>query len=161
MTDVALLPTECARINSAPPESYMMFSAEAVSSESVSKKPARKVLVVDDNDDIREMLGVLLDMQGYKVVLAADGEEAVRTAQREKPDIILMDVMMPKLDGLEAAKRIHQMPELHHVPIIGLSAFSDPLVENGQSGSFSWSAYLRKPIDVDELEKLLVKTLGQ
>lgn len=137
-----------------------MFSAEAVSSEVVRKIPARKILVVDDNDDIREMLAVLLDMQGYKVVMAGDGEEAVHTAQREKPDVILMDVMMPKLDGLEAARRIHQMPELNHVPIIGLSAFSDPLIENGQANSFSWSAYLRKPIDVDELEQLLIKTLG-
>lgn len=118
-----------------------------------------KVLVVDDNDDIREMLAVLLDMQGYKVVVAADGEEAVSVASREEPDVILMDVMMPKLDGLEAARRITQNPRLINVPIIGLSAFSDPLVENGQENTFSWRAYLRKPIDVDELEHLLIRTL--
>ncbi|HZS09936.1 MAG TPA: response regulator [Blastocatellia bacterium] len=125
----------------------------------MSKDSARKILVVDDNDDIREMLAVLLDMQGYKVVVASDGEEAVSVATREEPDVILMDVMMPKLDGLEAARRINQNPKLNRVPIIGLSAFSDPLTENGQSNSFSWTAYLRKPIDVDELERLLIKTL--
>ncbi|HWQ36007.1 MAG TPA: response regulator [Blastocatellia bacterium] len=127
----------------------------------MSKESARKVLVVDDNDDIREMLAVLLDMQGYKVVVAADGEEAVSVANREEPDVILMDVMMPKLDGLEAARRITQNPRLSKVPIIGLSAFSDPLTENGQTNSFSWRAYLRKPIDVDELERLLVRTLRE
>ncbi|MFN7947142.1 MAG: response regulator [Blastocatellia bacterium] len=127
----------------------------------MSKESARKVLVVDDNDDIREMLAVLLDMQGYKVVVAADGEEAVSVANREEPDVILMDVMMPKLDGLEAARRITQNPRLSRVPIIGLSAFSDPLTENGQSNAFSWRAYLRKPIDVDELERLLIKTLRE
>ncbi len=125
----------------------------------MSKDAVRKILVVDDNDDIREMLAVLLDMQGYRVVVAGDGEEAVLVAVREEPDIILMDVMMPKLDGLEAARRINQNPKLARVPIIGLSAFSDPLTENGLENSFSWTAYLRKPIDVDELERLLVKTL--
>jgi len=127
----------------------------------MSQDVSHKVLVVDDNDDIREMLAVLLDMQGYKVVVAADGEEAVAVASREEPDVILMDVMMPRLDGLEAARRINQNPKLRNVPIIGLSAFSDPLTENGQSNTFSWRAYLRKPIDVDELERLLIKTLRE
>ncbi len=125
----------------------------------MSKNSVRKILIVDDNDDIREMLAVLLDMQGYKVVVAGDGEEAVLVAVREEPDIILMDVMMPKLDGLEAARQINQNPKLSGVPIIGLSAFSDPLTETGLENSFSWTAYLRKPIDVDELERLLIKTL--
>ncbi|MFN0121327.1 MAG: response regulator [Blastocatellia bacterium] len=126
----------------------------------MSKETGKKVLVVDDNDDIRDMLAVLLRMQGYRVVMATDGEEAVKIAGREEPDVILMDVMMPRLDGLEAARRIMQNPRMAAVPIIGLSAFSDPLAENGEDNAFSWRAYLRKPIDVDELERLLARILS-
>lgn len=127
----------------------------------MSKEPGKKVLVVDDNDDIRDMLAVLLRMQGYRVLVANDGEEAVKVAGREEPDVILMDVMMPRLDGLEAARRIMQNPRMSGVPIIGLSAFSDPLTENGRDNPFSWRAYLRKPIDVDELERLLIRVLAE
>jgi CheY-like chemotaxis protein len=124
-------------------------------------EPVSKILVVDDNDDIREMLAVLLGLQGYRVIVAADGIEAVDVAGSERPDLILMDVMMPRLNGLEAARRIHQQPALRRVPIIGLSAFSDPLGDGGGPDSFRWSAYLRKPIDMDELERLLATTLDQ
>src|SRR2546428_12901055 len=79
---------------------------------------SHKILVVDDNEDIREMLAVLLGMQGYNVVVAADGEEAVAVAHNEEPDAILMDIMMPRLNGLEAARRIHRSPKLCSVPII-------------------------------------------
>ena len=126
----------------------------------MSNDAGRKILVVDDNDDIREMLALLLGMQGYSVVVAADGEEAVDVAGNSRPDVILMDVMMPRLNGLEAARRIRQNPSLTGVPIIGLSAFSDPLSVDPHSDPFRWSAYLRKPIDMDELEQVLVSTLN-
>ncbi len=122
----------------------------------MSKNPVSKILIVDDNDDIREMLALLLEMQGYKVVVAADGEQAVVVAERERPELILMDIMMPHLNGLEAARRIRQNPELAQVPIIGISAFSDqPTKSEADPEAFGWSAWLRKPIDMDELEQLL------
>ena len=129
--------------------------------QAMASNSARKILVVDDNDDIREMLAVLLGMNGYHVVVAADGEEAVAVADDEKPDVILMDVMMPRLNGLDAARQIHRNPELSSVPIIGLSAFSDPLGEGTDSDPFRWTAYLRKPIDMDELEQVLVMVLNR
>jgi CheY-like chemotaxis protein len=122
----------------------------------MSKNSVSKILIVDDNDDIREMLALLLEMQGYKVVVAADGEQAVVVAERERPELILMDIMMPHLNGLEAARRIRQNPELAQVPIIGISAFSDqPTQSEADPEAFGWSAWLRKPIDMDELEQLL------
>jgi CheY-like chemotaxis protein len=124
------------------------------------KDLARKILVVDDNDDIREMLSLLLGMRGYRVVVAADGEEAIQVAASERPDVILMDVMMPRLNGLEAARRIRRNPQLSAVPIIGLSAFSDPLAGEAGSDPFRWSAYLRKPIDMEELERVLGTALS-
>jgi CheY-like chemotaxis protein len=126
----------------------------------MSKDSARTVLVVDDNDDIRQMLTVILSSQGYRVVVAADGEEAIEIAGCEQPDAILMDVMMPRLNGLEAACRIQQNPQLQGVPIIGISAFNDPLAEDRVSTPFRWSAYLRKPIDMDELEQALGRALA-
>ncbi len=120
------------------------------------KNPVCKILIVDDNDDIRQMLALLLEMQGYKIVVAADGEQAVAVAERERPDLILMDIMMPRLNGLEAARQIRRNPELAQVPIIGISAFGDQFTKSEAAPqTFSWSACLRKPIDMDELEQLL------
>ena len=127
----------------------------------MAKEPGRKILVVDDNDDIREMLAMLLGMQGYRVVVGRDGEEAVRIAATERPDVILMDVMMPRVNGVEAAHRIRQQPGLSEVPIIGLSAFTDPPASTADFTPITWTAYLRKPIDMDELERLLQFTLSQ
>ncbi|HEX4949146.1 MAG TPA: response regulator [Blastocatellia bacterium] len=116
---------------------------------------ARKILVADDNDDIRDMLALLLRRLGHEVVVAADGESAVALARREKPDLILMDVMMPRLSGLEAARKIYEIAELHTVPIVAISAFRNPLVETTSSGTFRWHAYLNKPVDPMELERVV------
>src|SRR5262245_12323037 len=126
----------------------------------IANDPGQKILVVDDNDDIREMLAMLLGMQGYRVVVARDGEEAIDIASAELPDVILMDVMMPRVNGVEAAHRIHQRPGLAGVPIIGLSAFTDPPACTADFTPITWTAYLRKPIDMDELERLLRFTLS-
>jgi CheY-like chemotaxis protein len=114
-----------------------------------------KILVADDNDDIRDMLALLLKRLGHEVVVAADGETAVLLAAREKPDLILMDVMMPRLSGLEAARQIHEIAELRNVPIVAISAFRNPLVETTNTSTFRWHAYLTKPVDTDELERVI------
>lgn len=119
----------------------------------------RKILVADDNDDIRDMLAELLRRLGHTVVVAADGETAVALAKREKPDLILMDVMMPRLSGLEAARKIHEIADLHTIPIIAISAFRNPLVENTNTGTFRWHAYLSKPVDPVELERIVASLL--
>ncbi len=120
--------------------------------DSAAEVTTRKILVADDNDDIRDMLALLLRRLGHAVVVAADGETAVALARREKPDLILMDVMMPRLSGLEAARKIHEIPDLQAVPIVAISAFRNPLVETTNSGTFRWHAYLNKPVDPVELE---------
>jgi CheY-like chemotaxis protein len=117
--------------------------------------PRRKILVADDNDDIREMLTLLLQGQGHEVFTAVNGEEAVTLAEDVAPDLIFMDVMMPRLSGVEAARQIHSLESLKSIPIIAISAFRNPVGENTSSETFRWHAYLRKPIDVDELERLV------
>jgi CheY-like chemotaxis protein len=134
---------------------HLRVSLPSEASLTMGNDPGQKILVVDDNDDIREMLAMLLGMQGYRMVVARDGEEAVDVAAAERPDVILMDVMMPKVNGVEAAHRIRQQPGLGGVPIIGLSAFTDPPACTADFTPITWTAYLRKPIDMDELERLL------
>lgn len=118
-----------------------------------------KILVADDNVDIREMLALLLRRLGHEVVVAADGEAAVALAKRERPDLILIDVMMPRLSGLEAARKIYESPEFQQVPIVAISAFRNPLVETTNSSTFRWHAYLNKPVDPVELERVVASLL--
>src|ERR1051326_8866270 len=79
-------------------------------------------LVVEDFDDSRFMMRQLLEMAGHTVVEATDGEQAVRVALKEKPTIILMDLSLPKLDGLEATREIRRHKGFRHVPILAISA---------------------------------------
>ncbi len=127
--------------------------------DDAAENPSRKILVADDNDDIRNMLAMLLRRLGHDVVVAADGETAVALAKRERPDLILMDVMMPRLSGLEAARKIHEVADLQTVPIIAISAFRNPLVEATNTGTFRWHAYLNKPVDPLELERVVASLM--
>ena len=81
-----------------------------------------KILLVEDNEMNRDMLARRLQRKGYEVVIAVDGEEAVRMAQSQAPDLILMDIRLPVMDGWEAMRRIKIMPETQSIPIIALTA---------------------------------------
>ena len=81
-----------------------------------------KILLVEDNEMNRDMLTRRLQRKGYEVVIAADGKEAVRKAQSQTPDLILMDIRLPLIDGWEAMRRIKIMPETQYIPIIALTA---------------------------------------
>jgi DNA-binding response OmpR family regulator len=82
----------------------------------------KKILIAEDERDIRDLVSFTLQFAGYQVVAAADGQEAVELAIREQPDMILMDVRMPRLSGYEACKRIKAEPNLVDVPVVFLSA---------------------------------------
>ena len=81
-----------------------------------------KILLVEDNEMNRDMLTRRLQRKGYEVILAVNGEEAVRIAQSQEPDLILMDIRLPVMDGWEAMRRIKIMPETRSIPIIALTA---------------------------------------
>jgi DNA-binding response OmpR family regulator len=81
-----------------------------------------KVLVVDDEEYIQHILNFSFGAEGYEVVTAADGEEGIKKAQDEKPDIIVLDIMMPKMDGYEACKRLKSDPKTKAIPVILLTA---------------------------------------
>jgi DNA-binding response OmpR family regulator len=81
-----------------------------------------KVLVVDDEEYIQHILNFSFGAEGYDVVTAADGEEGIKKAKSEKPDIIVLDIMMPKMDGYEACKRLKTDPNTKSIPVILLTA---------------------------------------
>jgi CheY-like chemotaxis protein len=81
-----------------------------------------KILLVEDNEMNRDMLSRRLERRGYKVLMAMDGEQGVAMAQSEAPDLILMDMSLPGLDGWEAARRLKAAAETHAIPIIALTA---------------------------------------
>jgi len=100
------------------------------------------------------MMRRLLEMAGYRVVEASDGEEAVKLALRERPELILMDLSLPKLDGLAAARRIRRQRGFGRVPIVAVSAHDSP-ESRSEALAAGCNEYVTKPIDFDQL-KLLV-----
>ena len=86
-------------------------------------RPQPTILLVEDFDDTRLMTRLWLTKKGYRVIEAEDGKEAVELAQRERPDLILMDMMMPGLSGLDATRQIREHQSLRNTPIVAVSAY--------------------------------------
>jgi two-component system cell cycle response regulator DivK len=116
------------------------------------------VMVVEDFEDNRFMMRRLLEMSGYRVLEAINGEEAVEIARREHPSLILMDLSLPLLDGLAATRRIRQVSELSHIPIVAVSAH-DTADFHADALAAGCNDYVTKPIDFDQLEALLKRLL--
>ena len=118
--------------------------------EEIKKGLPKKILVVDDNQDSRELVVKVLKNKGYEMVEAVDGEEAVERAVAEKPDLILLDISIPKLNGYEVARILKNREEFKDIPIVALTAHAmkgDRMkaLEAGCEG------YITKPINVREL----------
>ncbi len=116
------------------------------------------VMVVEDFEDNRFMMRRLLEMSGYRVLEAINGEEAVELAHRERPQLILMDLSLPQLDGLAATRRIRQHADLRDVPIVAVSAH-DTADFHADALAAGCNDYVTKPIDFDQLEALLNRLL--
>ena len=115
-------------------------------------------MVVEDFEDNRFMMRRLLEMSGYQVLEAVNGEEAVEIAKREHPSLILMDLRLPLLDGLAATRRIRQETALQNVPIVAVSAH-DTADFHADALAAGCNDYVTKPIDFDQLEALLSRLL--
>lgn len=124
----------------------------------VGLEAQRIVLVVEDFEDNRFLMRRLLEMSGYGVLEATNGEEAVLIAERERPDLVLMDLSLPLLDGLAATRKIRKCEGLNKIPIIAVSAHdtSDFHTEAMAAGC---NGYVTKPIDFDQLELVINKLL--
>ncbi|RLC12055.1 MAG: response regulator [Deltaproteobacteria bacterium] len=119
---------------------------------------SKKVLIVDDNQDSRELVVKILKARGYQMIEAVDGEEALEKAIAEKPDLILMDRSLPKIDGYEVTRRLKGREEFKGIPIVALTAHAmtgdrEKALEAGCDG------YISKPIDVRALPELITSYL--
>jgi len=106
-----------------------------------------KVLLVEDNYDNYEMVRFLLERADYTVVGARTGREAVNAAREHKPDVILMDLSLPELDGWEAAQEIKNDPDIAHIPLIALTAHTLP-GDRKKAMEAGFDNYISKPINV-------------
>ncbi len=109
-----------------------------------------KILIAEDEPDIRELVAFMLRFAGYEVLAASNGEEALQTATREVPDLVLMDVRMPRMTGYDACRMMKANPELRDVPVVFLSAKGqESEIQSGlEAGA---EEYLLKPFSPDEL----------
>jgi CheY-like chemotaxis protein len=115
------------------------------------------VLVVDDDPDILEALSEILEAEGFEIRRARNGKEALERLSPEPPQLILLDLMMPVMDGWEFAQRLRQLPEsVSHIPIIVLSA--DRNVSNKATG-IGAAGYLAKPFELNDLLDMVRRAL--
>lgn len=120
----------------------------------------RKILVVDDEEDILHFLEMVLSEKGYEVVTAAGGHQALTRAQIEHPDLVLLDVMMPQMDGWEVLKLLRADEGTAHIPVAMLSARTEAKdrVHGLQEGAID---YICKPFSLQELLEKIDTALGQ
>ena len=111
---------------------------------------AEKILLVEDNPQNRHLVTFLLEKNGYKVVSAEDGEEAISVVEAESPDLILMDVQLPKLDGYEATRRIKADERFKKIPLVALTAHSMK-GDRGKALAAGCDDYITKPVDAEGL----------
>ena len=110
-----------------------------------------KILVVDDDKAINELIKINLELQGYEVVQAYNGTDGFALAKQEEPSLIVLDVMMPEVDGYTVAQRIRQCPEISETPIIMLTALSE-LNDKVNGFNIGVDDYLTKPFEIEELQ---------
>ena len=119
----------------------------------------KRILIVEDEPKNLKLFRDLLQKFGFETIEATDGEQGVELAKTTEPDLILMDIMMPKMDGLEATRIIKAQPNCRQIPIIALTSYAmkgdrERAIEAGCDG------YITKPVDIRELMKSIEQTIG-
>ena len=122
------------------------------------KQDKKLFLVVEDFEDSRFMMRKLLEMAGYRVLEATDGEQAVKLAVRKKPALILMDLSLPRMDGLSATRRIRRRKRFAKLPIVAVSAYDSP-ESRKEALAAGCNEYLAKPIDFEQLNLVVNRFL--
>lgn len=120
----------------------------------------KTILVVEDNPKNMRLMRMILNANGYNVLEATDGEEGLKMAQEGRPDLIVLDIQLPKMEGTEVAKRLRAMPEFDGIPLIALTAYAmkgdqERILEAG------FDSYMSKPIDTRELPSLVAQMLSR
>jgi len=136
-----------------------IFKGNAVKSPNIGQKK-KTILIVDDLGSLRHLLSFDLEKKGFKALTAESGERGIQIATSEKIDLILLDVMMPAMDGLQTCRRLKENVKTKNIPIIMLTAKSQhkDVMEGLQAGAIS---YIVKPYKIEELYKKIVEAIGQ
>jgi two-component system alkaline phosphatase synthesis response regulator PhoP len=120
---------------------------------------AKKILIADDEEDVKAVVQLFLESKGYLTVTAFDGLDAIERAKEEHPDLIILDIMMPIIDGFEVCKKLKADPSLAKIPVIMLSASSHS--ESKQRGLEAGAVdYLIKPFEPEQLERVIKNILA-
>ena len=124
-----------------------------------------KILVVEDYPGDQKMISMALEKENYEVITAMDGKEGIAKARNEKPDLIIMDVMLPEEDGLDACKELKADPQYAHIPIVIHTSIQDsPIIlreiQKVTNAPYA-DAYIDKPCDPEELIAVVKKCLGK
>ena len=119
-----------------------------------------KILIVEDHPLHTRLIEMTLRAKNYTLLKATDGEEALDIAQREQPDLIIMDIRLPGMDGFEVTRKLRETPAFSHTPIIGITAYAmrkdrERVIESG------CDAYLTKPINTRELPEVIAEMLSR
>ncbi len=120
---------------------------------------SKKVLVIEDNEQNRTLLRDVLGYHGYLVIEAANGAEGIQQAREQRPDLILLDIQMPVINGFEAAKILKNDPATRHIKVVVITSFAmkfeqDEIVATGIDD------YIAKPIDIRELHEVVKRHIG-
>lgn len=122
-----------------------------------------RILLVEDNEQNRYLATFLLERSGFTVLHAADGGEALARAHSERPDLIIMDIQMPAMDGYEAAERIKAAPELAHIPLVAVTSYA-MAGDRGKALRAGFAGYIEKPISIEtfisEITRFLPAKVG-
>jgi len=120
---------------------------------------AKKIMVVDDEPDILTTVGKILEMSGYEVIRAVDGRDCLSKLNADTPDLILLDIMMPEMNGWDVAARIKENPRWNNIPIVFLTAKGDVMSKG--MGSLAAEDYITKPFDIKDLKNRVEKALNK
>jgi CheY-like chemotaxis protein len=113
-----------------------------------------RILIAEDFEENRVALKLILNHTGFDVIESQDGQQAIEAVRREKPDLVLMDITLPVIDGLQATREIRSDEKFERMPIIIISAHDDDEVRR-QADEAGASGYISKPVEIEELKKLI------
>lgn len=132
----------------------LLLPRKAMSAVTKPNGLERTILIVDDFDDTRLLLRTWLQKKGFRIIEAENGIQAVSQAESVRPDLIIMDIEMPELDGLSATRKIRGLPHAQTLPIIAVSAYGADQFRD-EALAAGCNEYVSTPFEPDELEKLI------
>jgi CheY-like chemotaxis protein len=121
---------------------------------------ARKVMIVDDEESLIELVTAILEQEGYEVMTAMDGEEALRKLEKQKPDLVLLDMMMPGMSGREVCEKIRKNPKTRDLKVIFLTVAKFSEAGKGVLKDMKVSDYITKPFENADLTRRVKKIIG-